>query len=63
MLTSKYNVFLMFNFQKHTSNDFPDLSNSSMLRATSQLCATRGSGSFENSSRSATLFSSMRESE
>lgn len=41
-----------------TSNDLPDLSNSSILRATSQLCETIGSGSLENSSRRATLWSS-----
>lgn len=42
----------------YTSNDLPNLSYSSMLRATSQLCETIGSGSFENSFRSAMLFSS-----
>lgn len=41
-----------------TSNDRPDLSNSSILRATSQLCETIGSGSLENSSRRVTLWSS-----
>ena len=43
----------------YTSNDFPNLSYSSMLRATSQLCETIGSGSFENSLRSAMLFPSV----
>lgn len=43
----------------YTSNDLPNLSYSSMLRATSQLCETIGSGSFENSLRSAMLFSSV----
>ena len=46
--------------EKHTSNDLPDFSNSSILRATSQLCETIGSGSLANSSRSAMLLSSRK---
>lgn len=42
-----------------TSKDFPSLSYSSMLSATSQLCETIGSGSLENSLRRATLSRSI----